>query len=104
MYTKTSNNLYFSPPIADWYFWNDIDEVKACRSVWGSLLNTYPQPFVLHCYEAMGGTVHVLKLEKAELIDEDIHQEQECSLARQLKNSTRKLASGYSCLKRKHDF
>ena len=34
---------------------NDIDENKACRSVWGSLLNTYPQSFVVHCHEAMGG-------------------------------------------------
>ena len=38
-------------------------------------------------------------LERVELIDGDIHQE--CSLARQLKSSTRKLASGYFCLKRK---
>ena len=46
-----------------------------------------------------GGTVHVTKLERVELIDGDNHQE--CSLARQLKNSTRKLASGYFCLNMK---
>ena len=27
--------LFFSPPIADWYMKNDIDENKACRSVLG---------------------------------------------------------------------
>ena len=44
----------------------------------------------------LGGTVHVLKLEKAELIDGDMQQE--CSVARQLKSSTPNMASRYSVL------
>ena len=49
-----------------------------------------------------GGTVHVLKLEKAELIDDDIHQE--CSLARQLKAGHESWPVDIFCPKRKHDF
>ena len=93
MYTKSSISLSFSPPIADWCLKNDIDEVKACRSVWGSLLYTYPQSFVVQYHENIGGTVYITKLEKVELMDGDIHQEY--SLDRQLKNQTRKLASGF---------
>ena len=47
-------------------------KLRQCRSVWGSLLNTYPQSFVVHYHEAIGGTVYILKLEKAEQIDGDI--------------------------------
>ena len=63
---------------------NDIDKVKACRSVWGSLLRTYPQSFVVHYHEAMGGTVYITKIETVELTDGEI--DQECSLDRQLKS------------------
>ena len=42
----------------------NIDEVKACRSVWGSLLNTYLQSLSHHARNLNGGTVHVLMLEK----------------------------------------
>ena len=77
-------------------------KLRHCRSVWGSLLNTYPQSLVVHYHEALGGTVHVLKLEKAELIDGDIHQE--CSLGFARNSRIRKLASGYFCLKHKTRF
>ena len=75
MQTKTNISLSFSPPIADWYLQIEINKVKACRSVWGSLLLTYPQSFVGHCHEAMGGTVYMTKLEKVELIDVEVHRE-----------------------------
>ena len=57
MYIYSSFSLSISSPIADWYMWNDIDKIKACRSVWGSLLHTYPQSFVVHYLEAIGETV-----------------------------------------------
>ena len=41
-------------------------KLRHCRIVWGSLLNTYPQSFVVHFHEAIGGTVHVLMLERVE--------------------------------------
>ena len=56
----------------------------ASSSVWGSLLNTHPQSFVVHHLEAIGGTVYIRKLEKVEKIDGDVHQD--FSLDRQLKN------------------
>ena len=77
-------------------------KLRHCRSVWGSLLNTYPQSFVVHYHEAIGGTVHVLMLERVELIDGDIHQE--CSLRYARNSKIRKLASAYFCLKRKTRF
>ena len=83
IHTKISFSPSFSPPIADWYLYNGSDKVEACRSVWDSLLNTYPQSFVVHCHEAIGGTVYITKLENVELIDGDIHQE--CTLDIQLK-------------------
>ena len=77
-------------------------KLRQCRSVWGSLLNTYPQSFVVHYHEAIGGTVHVLMLEKEEKTDGDICQE--CSLGYARNSRIRKLASGYFCLKRKTRF
>ena len=77
-------------------------KLRHCRSVWCSLLNTYPQSFVVHYREAIEGTVHVMKLEKEELIDGDIHQG--CSLRYARISKIRKLASGYFCLKRKTRF
>ena len=55
-----------------------------------------------HARKLYGGTVHVLKLEKVELIDGDIHQK--CSLRYARNSRIRKLASGYFCLKRKTRF
>ena len=77
-------------------------KMRQCRSVWGSLLNTYPQSVVVHYNEDIGGTVHVLMLESVELIDGDIHQE--CSLRYARNSRVRKLASGYFGLKRKTRF
>ena len=71
--TKTSFFLFFAS-YSRLVFENDIDKVKACRSVWGSLLHTYPQSFVVHYHEAIGGTVCITRLEKIEMIDEEIHQ------------------------------
>ena len=68
-------------------------KLRHCRSVWGSLLNTYPQSFVVHYHEAIGGTVLVLMLEIVEEIDGDIHQESSLGFARN--SRIRKLASGY---------
>ena len=55
--------------------WNDIDKVKAGRSVWGSLLHTCPQSFVVHYHEAIGGTAYITKLGKVELVDGEVHQD-----------------------------
>ena len=47
----------------------NIDEVKACRSVWGSLLNTYPRSLSHHAQKLYGGTVWILQsLKNAEMI------------------------------------
>ena len=53
--------------------WNDIDKVKACRSVRGSLLHTYPQSSVVNYHEAIGGTAYITKLGKVELVDVEVH-------------------------------
>ena len=44
-------------------------KLRQCRSVWDSLLNTYPQSFVVHYHKAIGGAVYILELEKVEYID-----------------------------------
>ena len=64
--------------------YNDTVKVKASRSIWGSLLNTYPQSFVIHYHEAIGGAVYITKLKKVNLVDREIHHE--CSLGRQLRS------------------
>ena len=106
MYTKTSIPFYSSLPNSLVVFVT-LTKVKAVLncSVVMFVVHDSPTSHSLcqhHAQKLYGGTVHVLMLEKAELIDGDIHQE--CSLARQLKSSTRKLASGYFCLKRKRRF
>ena len=63
-----------------------IKAVLNCIAV-VSVVHDYPKSHCLcqhHAQKQYGGTIHVLKLEKVELIDGDIHQE--WSLARQLKN------------------
>ena len=77
-------------------------KLRQCRSVWGSLLNTYPQSFVVHYHEAIGGTVHVLMLEKEEKTDGDICQE--CSLGYARNSRLESWPVDIFVLLRKHDF
>ena len=81
---ETTFSPFISPPISSLAYekWTLIKD-KACRSIWGSLLDTYPQSLSCNHYEAMGGTVYIMKFEKADLIDGG-HQ-QECSLANSCK-------------------
>ena len=50
-------------------------KVKLAVVFGGSLLHTYPQSFVAHCQDAIGGTAYITKLEKVELTDGEILQE-----------------------------
>ena len=77
-------------------------KLRHCRSDWGSLLNTYPQSFVVHYNEAIEGTVHVLTLERVELIDGDICQE--CSLGFARNSRLESWPVDIFSLLRKHDF
>ena len=48
-------------------------KVNACRSVWGSLLNTYPRSLSCNIREAIG-SVDITKLERDNMIDGENHK------------------------------
>ena len=58
--------------------------VKACRSVWGSLLNACPQSPSYNLYDAIGRTVFILNSETIDYIEVDFCQD--CSLGFGWKN------------------
>ena len=55
--------LSFPSPIADWHYIMTSMIVKACASVWGSLVNACPQSPLYKRYDAIGGTVYILNSE-----------------------------------------
>ena len=65
---KTLHEHYFSlfipSPIADWQCRKTSTKVKACRSVWGSIFNTYLQSMSCYIHEAIGQTVLSSSLRK----------------------------------------
>ena len=76
--------LSFSSPIADWHCRMTSMNVKACRSVWGSLLDACPQSPSYKLYDVIGGTVYILKSETIDYIEVDLCQD--CSLGFGWKN------------------
>ena len=88
IYIYSSLSLSISPPNSVVVFVT-LTQVKALLAwsscLWFTIIQR-PTVFVTSRAKLYGGTVHVTKLEKVELIDGDIHQE--CSLDRQLKNLT----------------
>ena len=61
-------------------------QIRACRSVCGSLLNTYPQSFSYSRHDAIRRTVYTLRLEKNDEIEGDVRKE--CSLEIALKSGS----------------
>ena len=53
-------------------------EAKECRRVWDSILDTYPQSLSYNHYDAIEGTVYMLRLEKVDYIEWELCQE--CSI------------------------
>ena len=67
--------FFISSSIAGWHCRMTSTKVKTSRSVWGLLLNRYPPSLSYHHHEAIGGTVYILRLEKADWIEEELCQE-----------------------------
>ena len=61
--------LSFSSTIAEGQCRKASIKAKACRSIWGSLLNTYPHSLLCKRYEAIGGFFDIKRFEKDYMID-----------------------------------
>ena len=68
-------SLCFLSTIADWHCRMTSMNVKACRSVWGSLLDACPQSPSYKRYDVIGGTVYILKSETIDYIEVDLCQD-----------------------------
>ena len=58
--------LFISYAIADWQAYGKFTSRKVwlCRSVWGSIINTYIQSLSCNRYKATGRSVYIMKYEK----------------------------------------